>query len=133
MAEQVVLTLTREQAAAVEDACELAARLRMGQFNIITEQLIGLMNRDDVYRDRDWANELLKTVAKMIFGTNQYGWPDIPEKSFECLRNIAVWTTLRHARAWHDHPEGGIGVSWDKPLGYGEKMPKAEWRVKDDG
>ena len=47
--ERVTLTLTREHARVVERACELFARLNIGQFNIVTEMLMDFRHGMDDY------------------------------------------------------------------------------------
>ena len=59
----------------------------------------------------------------------KYGCVDISEKTIEHERCWAVYATIRHALAWHDHPEGGMTVDFDEPMGYGERMPVC--RVED--
>lgn len=124
-AERVTLTLTREQALVAERACELLARLHIGQFNTVTEMLLdSRRDMDDYCRRRDMANTLLYQAALAVFGRNVFGQPDIERKSLEHERAWLIYTTLRHARSWHDHPEGGYTVNFDKPLPIGEYMPK---------
>lgn len=125
--ERVTLTLTREQALTVEKACELLARLNIGQFKTVTEMLLDFRRGvDDYCHRRDMANDLLDLAAITIFGRGAYGQPDIKEKSVEHERAWLVYATLRHARSWHDHPEGGYTVNFDKPLPTGEYTPKCE-------
>ena len=125
------LEMTREQAEAVMRATELLARLHIGQFNEITWEFMDRLIKDghtfDDYR-RDRADELLDHLARTLFGVNKYGRPDVGEKDIMHHRCWTVYATLRHALAWHDHPEGGITVNFDKPLAYGEPMPHAEVR-----
>lgn len=59
MAEKVVLTLTREQAQMVEDACELYARLRIGQFERIVEMMLDVRDAENYCERRDTATALL--------------------------------------------------------------------------
>lgn len=132
MAEQIVLKMSREQAQAVMDATELLARLEIGQFEEVSWKLIehfrgrdknGKPTFDD--RARDLANAYLKSACFAVFGVKN-GWPDIGEKSIQHQRCWAVYATIRHALAWHDHPEGGDTVDYTAPLGYGEPMPKCD-------
>lgn len=38
-----------------------------------------------------------------------------------------IWKVLRHARSWHENPEGGFGVNFDQPFKMGpEPLPKCE-------
>lgn len=131
MSEKIIVEMTREQAQAVMNATELLARLEIGQFEEICWKMIdrfehkdknGKLTFDD--RSRDLANAYLKSACFAIFGVNQYGWPDVGEKSMQHQRCWAVYATIRHALAWHDHPEGGETVDFHEPLGYGEPLPK---------
>lgn len=123
--ERVTLTLTRNQALIVEQACELLARLHIGQFNTVTEMLLDIRRgMADYCLRRDMANDLLKMAAITIFGKGAYGQPDVKEKSVEHERAWLVYTTLRHARSWHDNPAGGFTVNYDEPMSIGEYMPK---------
>ena len=130
MAEKIIVEMTREQAYAVMNATELLARLHIGQFNRITELLVDF-SRPGACGRRDTANIYLEQACRAIYGVNQYGWPNIEEKTIEHERCWAVYATIRHALAWHDKPEGNPwSVAFDKPMGYGETMPKCE--VRDD-
>ena len=128
MSETITLTMTREQAQAVMDATELLARLEIGQFKEICWKMLDRFNGPDGFDSarRDRAEQYLDAACCMIFGMKD-GWPDIGEKSIQHERCWAVYTTIRHALAWHDHPEGNpYSVLFDKPMGYGENMPKCE-------
>ena len=135
MSEKITLEMTREQARAVMNATELPARLEIGQFNRITEQMMDRFISDDDKFDgtrRDIVNGLLKQACRTMFGVDAYGWPDVGEKSLTHERCWAVYATIRHALAWHDQPEGNPwSVAFDKPMGYGEKMPVC--RIEEDG
>lgn len=130
MSEKVTIEMTREQARAVMDATELLARLEIGQFEEITWKMNEHFQREG--RDgkqtfdntrRDLANAFLKCTCFAVFGVKN-GWPDVGEKNLQHHRCWAVYETIRHALAWHDHPEGGDGVCFYEPLGYGEPLPK---------
>lgn len=75
---------------------------------------------------RDVADELLEQACRTVFGVNQYNRPDVREKSMQHQRCWAVYATIRYALAWHDHPEGGVTVDFQEPLGIGETMPKCK-------
>lgn len=130
MAERVIVEMTREQAQAVMKATELLARLELGQFKEISWHFLSKCLDENMTYDpnkRERIDELLEQACRLIFGINEYGWPDVREKSIMFERCWAVYTTIRYTLAWHDHPEGNPwSVSFDKPLGYGELMPKCE-------
>lgn len=129
--EKVVLEMSREQAMIVERACELFARLEIGQFKEIAWQLIDrIWEHDDNQERRALADDLLETTSKVIFGRNAWNMPDVGEKSIEHMRAWEVYTTLRYVRCCHDHPEE-IGKSWsvcfDPPMSEsGDGVPKCE-------
>lgn len=132
MSEKITVEMTREQAQAVMDATELLARLEIGQFEEVTWKMIdhfhgtdreGKPTFDD--RSRDLANAYLKSACLAVFGVKN-GWPDIGEKNMQHHRCWAVYATIRHALAWHDHPEGGDTVDFGMPLEYGELLPRAK-------
>lgn len=132
MAEKIIVEMTREQAQAVMAATELLARLEIGQFEEICWKMLDKFNGEDGFDSdrRDRAEQYLDAACQEVFGVNQYGRPNIEKKSMQHQRCWAVYATIRHALAWHDHPEGGMTVNFDKPMGYGEPLPKCE--VRDD-
>ena len=140
MDEQITLTMNREQACAVMMATELMARLEIGQFEEITWKMLDRFEGKDKNGEptfdghsRDIANAYLKCACLAIFGANAYGWPDVGEKSITHKRCWAVYTAIRHALAWHDHPEGGNTVDFGEPLGYGEPLPKCKVNGSKEG
>lgn len=128
MSEKITLTMSREQAQAVMDATELLARLEIGQFKEICWKMLDRFNGDDGFDShrRDQAEAYLDAACMTVFGTDESGWPKIGGKSMQHHRCWAVYATIRHALAWHDHPEGGDTVDFGEPLGYGEPLPKCE-------
>lgn len=129
--ERVTLEMSREQAMIVEQACELFARLEIGQFKEIAWQLIErIWEHEDNQERRHVVDDLLDLTAKVIFGRNAWNMPDVGEKSVEHMRAWEVYTSLRYTRSCHDHPEE-IGKSWsvcfDKPRNEsGDGVPKCE-------
>lgn len=124
--DRYVLTLTPEQARVTRDALELYARLRIGQFNRITELMLEVRNVDDYCARRDVADDLLKVVANIIFGRNQYGQPNaLKDKLHHRAWNI--YHMIRYKMAWHENPKGGFGCHYDKPYpSGGEPVPECE-------
>lgn len=93
---QYVLTLSPEQALVVEQACELYARLKIGQFETITEKLMDDYSASDYGLRRDAANSLLRAAAEVIFGRDPHGQLNV-SKGAQHKRAWAVYTTLRPA------------------------------------
>lgn len=65
-----VLTLSPEQALVVEQACELYARLNIGQLETITEKLLDDYSASDYGLRRDAANSLLRAAAEISSAPN---------------------------------------------------------------
>lgn len=128
--EMVVLEMTRDQALIVENACELLARLHIGQFKTVTEMVLPIHGKDidDYCRRRDDANDALMLAAKIIFGRSCYDQPDVQTKDEDHNRAWNVYQILRYTRSWHDNPEGNHwSVCYDKPLNLlNEPLPKCE-------
>lgn len=116
MSETITLTMTREHAQIVQDACEMLMRLKLGQTVCAVDMLIGWPkpDRDDMdmkeYRlRRDMANDILKTALRVLLGDNKYGLPEGKKDDAEA-RAYEIWGTLRHALYMHD---GGEYDSYD--------------------
>lgn len=132
--ERVTLEMSREAAMVCEDALELFARLKLGQFREITWKVMPDDWKEGAFdswiKERDFANELLEMAARHVFGTNNWGQPDVKVKDDEELRAWELYTTLRYTRSWHDNPEDGKtswSVCYDEPLAQsGDRMPKCE-------
>lgn len=140
--ERVFLEMSREAAMVAESALELFARLKLGQFREITWKImpdpLRENNFDEWIRERDFANELLEMAARHVFGVNNYNQPDVQSRDEEEMRAWELYTTLRHARAWHDYPpeEGDTSYHWnvmyDEPMSQsGDRMPKCEIKQVD--
>lgn len=127
--EKYILTLTPDQARMVSNACELYARLKLGQFENIPQALLDYKKVGDFCARRDLSNDLLKIVAGIIFGKNEYSQPKI-EKDPLFYRAWNIHATLRYHIAWHEHPEGGWGTHFDKPYEWGGE-PVPECRVEE--
>ena len=138
--ERVTLEMSREAALICEHALELYARLKLGQFREITWKIMPDNWRENNFerwiQERDFANELLEMAAKHVFGTNNWGQPDVQTRDEDEMRAWELYTTLRYTRAWHDYPEEGEkswSVEFDKPLAQsGDRMPKCEIKLMED-
>ena len=126
MAEKYVLTLSREQACMVKDACELFARLKICQFERITEHLIDY-KPNDYWDKRSLANELLRLAARTMMGSTEYRMPVVQQDELH-HRAWDIHAVIRHCMAWHDQPEGNSwSVAFDTPRPHGdEPLPKIE-------
>ena len=127
MSNTYVLELTEDHAEIVRRACEVYARLLMGQFQELTFEVTRHGRKHKITcADKDMANDMLYQARRMLYPDLQ-GWGhsygvrdiDFAAKSFE------VHQAIQYVRAWHNHPEGGVSLSFDKPMPLsGEKLPK---------
>jgi hypothetical protein len=108
----VALTLTEEQADILLMSLETYSRLKMGQFNAVT----------DLFPARDFDRG---KAAAALQEARQTVMPELDPRGYYGIRNLEageqarvafdIQQVLRHALAWHWHPEGGIGVCYDEP------------------
>lgn len=108
----VTLTLTEEQADILLTALDTYSRLKMGQFNAVT----------DLFPARDFDR---KAAAAALLAARQTVMPELDPRGYYGILNLEageqarvafdIQQVLRHALAWHRRPEGGIGVCYDDP------------------
>ncbi len=117
---KVTLTLNEKQLAVMMGALDLYSRVGWGQLRFL----------DDVYADRDYdrdaVREHLDAIKEIVF-------PDLEGADVRQPRpkrtqvSWDIYQVIRHAYAWHRHPEGGITVNFDKPmLTSGEPLPEIQ-------
>lgn len=127
MSDTVTLTMTREHAQVVQDACELLMRMKLGQAMFPTELLLGWpdgsISMNEYCKRRDWANNVLRAYLDIVGCYQGCEKDEVEHMAYE------VWDTLRHAFWKHENP--GVTDSWDirsqEPLSEsGLEMPKCE-------
>lgn len=113
------LTLTREQALVVKDACEILGRLKLGQFNIIVEKLLPAsgINPNEYYNRKENATDALNLAACIVLGRNVHGLAQVSRDDV-CYRAFGVHDAIRYAIAWKEHPQGGYQTCFDQPGQY---------------
>lgn len=122
-----ILELDVKQAKLLAGICEKYARLRMGQW----QELIGMCidyNREDYFDAAAECKEALLNARKFAYpelhgeghsyGVGKFTDGDMAWEIYEVLRNKIAWT---------EHPEGGIGVCFDKPMCFsGHSLAKCD-------
>lgn len=131
--ENYILTLNKEQALTVSKACEFYSRVMMGQFGEIAhETMMQSIRQDDFCTRREMMEDLLFQARRLAF-------PDLIGRghSYGIGHNASgdrawnAYQALRYAIAWHEHPEGGITVDFQKPYpAGGEAVPDCKVEVK---
>lgn len=146
MSEKVVLEMTRDTARIVTAACELYARSIFGQIDYVIDEIAEGMPYQNIVKSKskeehnlafeDWlkrreqAEMLGRQIKAQLF-------PELPLNAWYGVgknrRADIAWQALevlRHAMAWHDHPEGGITVNFDKPMQWtDEPLPRCRIEV----
>ena len=123
----VTLTLTEEQADILLMALDTYSRLKMGQFNAVSD----LFPARDF--DRGKAAAALQAARQAVMPElDPRGYHGIESREIPDRARIAfdVEQVLRHALSWHRHPEGGITVNFDKPY-WTSPDPRPRVEIRD--
>lgn len=126
------LTVTDTQAQTLADACELLARLHMGQLAVVGDLL--LWQRKDTENVNHLKEELraLEPLATGLEPNASWGImsPEIHDRARVAWE---IYQVVRNRLAWDRHPEGGSGVAFDAPMKASkeEEMPRMERREED--
>lgn len=130
---KVQITMSPEQAKIIMRACELLTRLRIGQIDRVVEEIEDMRFMDlpgdgpireeefnKFLNDRDAAKGHANAIKGLMFP--EIGpWPGASHGVGHDEKGDTAWeiyTTIRHKISWHEHPEGGFGVNFDKPHNY---------------
>ena len=114
------LDLTDEQAKITSAALELYARLRNGQWAELADLCLDLSDEDYAHKKFDLLIPELMRVRQIAYpelaptwgtsyGVGKFKDSDLAWEIHEVLRNKIAWT---------EHPEGGMGVCFDKPMSF---------------
>lgn len=128
--EEYILKMDAETANVVSHACELYARILMGQFQFIEHLTVKpIESGDPTFCERiDKCNEGLLQARKAAF-PELGGWGHSYGVGHDRGADTAwhTYEALRHTIAWNEHPEGGITVDFDKPMRFSDApMPECE-------
>lgn len=127
------LEMSEEQARTTIAALDLAIRIRLGQWNEIVEQCLEcdyddideyLKRKEDAVYILEQAREIVmpELAGKMMacsYGVYKF---DYTERAFNVMKAV------RSCMAWHENPQGGIEVIYDRPsaVNVTEEMPRCE-------
>ena len=145
----VTLTLTTKQADIVQEALDLYARIGLGQIDQIDDCLPPINTTPEVGAGyyMHLTDLLAEAVRKMESGTNRDY--NVMRRYYDLGQSLAtgmhhnasfgvnsthsnknadiafdIRDVIRHYRSWSRYPEGGMGVSFDKPMHWGsEPLP----------
>ena len=128
MSETVTITMTRDHAKVVQDACEMLMRMKLGQTMIPTELMLGWLRKADEYLLRRYiANNILNAYLTTVRQDDDEAKDEVEQMAYE------VYGTIRHALYIADGGDpDGLSVAAREPLSEsGREMPKCE--VTNDG
>lgn len=114
------LDLTDEQAKTTSYALELYSRLRMGQWAELIDLCLDFKDDDYAHKKFDVLIPELMRLRKEVYpelspnwghsyGVGKFEDADLAWEIHEVLRNKIAWT---------EHPEGGNGVDFGKPMSF---------------
>lgn len=139
MGDKYTLTMNPETERVLERALEFYARALFGQMRYVCGTLIDSRMSDLPAvnsKERNWAfNDLMRRrdTAQFYMGLAKGEiWPELMGSygvghSPESDTAWGVYEVLRYTRAWHENPEGGYTVNFDKPMQWtGEPLPKCK-------
>lgn len=145
--ERYVLEMTPETAQIVSEACELFARTVFGQLNMAVDVLAEGIPLDkipptDSEYHQDQFNEWVKRRSAAYLKAKEIKGLLMPEISVNGSYGVGhnreadiawqAYEVLRYTMAWHDHPDGGITVNFDKPMTWtDEPLPKCRVEEKE--
>lgn len=128
MPETVTITMTRDHAQIVQDACEMLMRMKLGQTMMPTELMLGWLRKADEYLSRRYiANNILNAYLTAVRQDDYEARDEVEQMAYE------VYGTIRHALYVADGGDpDGLSVAAREPLSEsGREMPKCE--VTNDG
>lgn len=108
------LVCNEQQLQIISSACELYARLMMGQFNAIMFNVLAHLDiPSERYREID---DLLDDAGKKVWDRHG-GHPGIHSQMMPDAARVAwdLHAVVRQLLAFQGNPEGGIGVNFDNP------------------
>jgi hypothetical protein len=117
---RVRLRLDLHHASALEGGLEFYARLCAGQWEEVCHQLrLQGGAADQLLGGRSGGlSQLLEQLKGSLLGlAPNASWGVAPDSGTPGQLAWEVYTLVRHRRAWDFSPQGGIGVTFDEPLG----------------
>lgn len=132
------LEMNEKQARTVIAALDFWMRMRIGQWDELADLCIecDYQNENDFSAYRDKRDEL----RNRLFQARQIAMPELTRNAswgvykFENTeRAFNIFKAVRSCIAWHNNPQGGYEVIYDRPqaINVTEEMPRCE--VVEDG
>ena len=127
------LEMNEKQARTVIAALDFLMRMRIGQW----DELADLCIECDYQNDNDFSEYMDKRdeVIKRLFQARQIAMPELTRgaswgvyKFENTERAFNILKAVRSCIAWHNNPQGGYEVIYDRPraINVTEEMPRCE-------
>jgi hypothetical protein len=139
---KVQMTMTLEQSRILMRAMDMYMRVLMGQFWIIEEEFDWSGNEAAKHgRDKlpGYVREEFRTAledAKRMVYPNLGRGVSLGITGDPCPRKATMiydmYKVIDNKTSWHSHPEGGIGVNFDKPMQWLKAVPLPEVKVFEE-
>lgn len=110
---QFVLTLNEEQAYTVKRACELYARLHLGQLREVVDELLAYQLDNDLATRMNRIYAQTEELLLLLFPQPL----ELPVEGQDGPVNTAwdIYQVLRHRMAWARTPEGDDARAFEEP------------------
>ena len=127
-----ILELSADQAKLLSCACEFYSRIRMGQWQELLYCCSDLTNVD-YCKIRDEIEPTILEARSKVYPelSKSYGHSYGVGKFKDADMIWEIYEVLRNKIAWHEHPEGGWTVDFNRPISFsGEPLAKCD--IKED-
>ncbi|MBD2505613.1 hypothetical protein [Anabaena azotica] len=109
------LDLNDEQLTVISKACELFARIHMGQLEEVA-WLFSSLSEERYQELTETLKELNTLITQMPkqahFGIRSEQVPQIAKSAYD------IHQVIQHHLAWKQNPQGGVGGNFDSPVQY---------------
>jgi len=138
---KITLTMDEEIAAVLMRATEYYSRIFCGQYDVIPDEIVRIRRSHVVGHDGEKAwNQIsseeyqkCRAAEETLFRAFHIQYPELERYSHwglgysrETDISFNIYQAVRYAIAWHSHPEGGIGVSFNTPSADDRPIPRVE-------
>lgn len=133
---KVQVTMTIEQARVMMHAMDFFTRIMMGQFEQLKYEFCFFGEEAEKFERRKEDREKLDIHLKWL---KRFIYPQLSDNASwgitgdPCPENATmvydIYKAMDYEISWHEHPNGGITVNFDKPMHWYKNQPLPDVRV----